>query len=203
MEVPQTEAFLKGEGDAWYHRNKDKPKRDSITPMVINLDLKPTEIVVFGCSDGWQVDNLHQLFPDAHILGVDPSHDAIEDARKSYKAPRVEFMVGTVDFPKIKSADLIIYAFCLYLVDRNLLQRVVMEADAMLREGGHIIIHDFAALNPRKVPYKHKEGLFSYKMNYSKLWTGNPAYQLIGEFYPDTETRVWALRKDTDQGWAL
>ena len=199
--APQTEAFLKSEGDAWYERNKDKPKIDSVTPSILALELHPADIVEFGCGTGWRLDNLHQLFPDAHCLGIDPSTKAIDQARQQFSKPRVEFMVGTVDFPKLHAADLIIYGFCLYLVDRSLLQRVVLEGDAMLREGGHIIIHDFDPKKPHKVPYKHLPGLYSYKMNYAKLWLANPAYELVDKSKPDLETAVWALRKDTNKGW--
>jgi SAM-dependent methyltransferase len=199
--APQAEAFLRGEGDAWFHRNKDKQKIDEISPLVQRHRLDPKEIVVFGCSDGWQVNNLHMLFPEAHCLGIDPSYDAIEEARRKYSRPRVEFMLGTADFPRVHGADLIVYGFCLYLVDRRLLPRIVMEADAMLREGGQLVIHDFDPEYPHKVPYKHKEGLFSYKMNHARLWLVNPAYECLEKTRVTPEESVWVLRKDTSLGW--
>jgi SAM-dependent methyltransferase len=199
--APQAEAFLRGEGDAWYHRNRHKKKVDSVTPAIIRLGIQATEIVEFGCSDGWRSDNLHELFPEAHYLGIDPSFDAIEAARENHTKPRVEFLQGTVDFPRTHAADLLIYGFCLYLVDRHLLFRVALEADDMLREGGHIIIHDFDASRPHKVPYEHKDGLFSYKMNCARLWLGNPAYRCIDKTHPNVDTAVWVLRKDTNKGW--
>jgi SAM-dependent methyltransferase len=141
------------------------------------------------------------LFPEAHCLGIDPSYDAIEEARKKFNLPRVEFMIGTADFPRIQGADLIVYAFCLYLVDRRLLSRIVMESDSMLREGGHIIIHDFDTDQPHKVPYKHRDGLFSYKMKHAKLWMANPAYTCIEHHRINSEESVWVLHKDTGFGW--
>ena len=40
---------------------------------------------------------------------------------------------------------------------------------------------------PYKNEYKHKEGVFSYKMDYSKMFSWNPSYQLISNNYLSEE----------------
>ena len=201
IKAPQTEAFLRGEGDAWFKRNRDKPKHDVVTPHIIALGIKPDVVVEFGCGDGERLGFIHRIFPASHCLGVDPSQAAVDEAIKKNGNLGIDFIRGTADFPLMVSADLIIYGFCLYLVDRELLQRVVYEADAMLREGGHIIIHDFDPSRPHKVPYHHLPGLFSYKMDHSLLWLGNPSYQFVTRSRHEEQTAVTVIRKDTNRGW--
>ena len=102
--------------------------------------------------------------------------------------------------------------FCLYLVDRSLLQRVVAEADRVLANGGLLAILDFDPDVPCARPYHHRPGLMSYKMDYAALFLANPAYVLVdklstshttGQWDPDPQERV-ALslsRKNLEQAY--
>lgn len=49
----------------------------------------------------------------------------------------------------------------------------------MLTDGGVLAIMDFHADRPMRRPYLHAADLYSYKMNYSRLFTANPVYRYI------------------------
>jgi hypothetical protein len=93
------------------------------------------------------------------------------------------------------------YGFCLYLCDRESLPLIVAAGDAALMDGGYLVIQDFDPDYPHKVPYHHVPGLFSYKMNYARLWLANPAYRLVRKNTFDDGTAVWVLKKDVAAGW--
>jgi hypothetical protein len=89
----------------------------------------------------------------------------------------------------------VIYGFCLYLVDREDLFKVVAECDRVLRGGGHVVIHDFIGnhTNPSySRDYEYAPELRSYKMDYGDLWLGHPAYQTVYK-------KIFGMRKDTPE----
>ncbi len=194
----QETEFLKGEGDAWHRRNIDKIKGTPVLQAIITLP-SFKKVVEFGCGDGINIGHI-QLTNDCEAIGIDPSKEAIAAARKTY--PKVKFIAGTASYCLLlREHDLVIYGFCLYLCDRDTLSHVVSVGDLALQDGGHLIIHDFDPEYPHKVPYHHKDGLFSYKMDYSKLWLANPAYSLVSKTVIPDGTAVWVLKKNIAAGW--
>lgn len=195
----QAAIFIASEGDEWHRRNLDKGRMLPVVDMSEYVD-KITSAVEFGCGAGLNIGEI-QYQRGCAALGIDPSSEAISFAREKY--PKAKFLQGTANYHFLDRGghDLLVYGFCLYLCDRESLQSIVSIADNALRDGGHIIIQDFDPEYPHRVPYHHVPGMFSYKMDHSKLWLANPAYSLVRkEVYADGEA-VWLLKKDTKAGW--
>ena len=76
-----------------------------------------------------------------------------------------------------------IFGFCLSLCDPVDYFRIAAEADRVLSERGWLAIYDFTTPAPIKVPYAHKDGLYSHKMEFSRLFMGNPAYRMFARHY--------------------
>jgi hypothetical protein len=195
----QEDAFLNGEANAWYHRNKNKHRDDEILPILKSLQIVPEEVIEFGCGDGWRLSGIKKAFPDATCWGLDPSRDAVYAG--GVKHPDINIRNGVASGFWAMNGDLMIFGFCLYVTDPTELFRTAFHSDYALVDGGHLIIHDFDPEYPHKVPYHHAPGLFSYKMDYSKLWLANPAYSLVVKNTFDDGTAVWVLKKDTNAGW--
>lgn len=196
MKLKQSNKFTKNEGRAWLARNKDKlpPLHDDVTRIILKNKLAPTSVLEIGCANGWRLEKLKQLF-GCKIEGIDPGADHHEWI-KTGTADRLGY--------RNNSFDLVIFGFCLYLVDREDLFKVAHEADRVLKDGGHLIIHDFfVMMDPYKRKYEHADGIFSYHMNYFKLWCANPAYTMIDAIRPDDDTVVHLLKKDIEKGWPL
>lgn len=183
--MQQKDIFLKSEADAWFKRNQGAIAQrnfatdDPVTAAIIDIaaqaspEGRPLRILEVGCGEGsrlsWLAD---QLSADAY--GVEPSSMAVEQAlAKGVKAVR-----GTADTLPYESGffDIVIYGFCLYLCDRQDLFRIAQEADRVLRADAWLVIHDFFATTPVRREYHHKPGVFSYKMDYRKLFDWHPAY---------------------------
>lgn len=187
---PQTRAFLQGEGKAWLDRNiqKLKVEGDPVLEFIKVQNLIPKRVLEIGCANGWRLDELKRRY-DCEIVGVDPGIQLPTQRDDLYRgAAHMLPILG-------KTFDMIIYGWCLYLCDPRDYFFIAAYGDSLLQEGGKLIIHDFHSNVPVRRPYKHKKGLFSYKMDFSKLWTWNPAYYVYSISIVDDETRVTILKK--------
>jgi ubiquinone/menaquinone biosynthesis C-methylase UbiE len=199
--------------DAWFRRNAQALEPASLNSKSVRLfsaHLKADQRVLeIGCANGYQIERL-RLMTGCRANGIDPSPAAIADGTGRF--PNVQLAVGTADALAFDDAsfDAVIFGFCLYLVDRSLLSRVVAEADRVLRPGGRLMITDFDPAHPHRRAFKHQTGLWSYKMQYPTLWLASPAYTLVEkvafsheaeEFHSDPDKRVasWVLAKQDEQ----
>ena len=196
----QADVFLNGEGEKWLARNLNKLPvlDDPVMTAIGDIRVKPSMTLEVGCSNGWRVKLMESRWK-CRSFGIDPM----------FKTTNWNCRQGTADDLSAfddGQFDLLIYGWCLYLCDREDLFAIVCEGDRVLREGGHLVIHDFHPNKPYKKTYKHVEGLFSYKMDYAQLWLANPAYGIVHRVMYDAgddRTCVTILRKSTDNGWPL
>jgi SAM-dependent methyltransferase len=181
----QKEIFLAEEGDKWYGRNAAglaaaSPVRELAASVLASHlpSQSPAKVLEIGCGRG---DNLASLHRSRAIegYGIDPSEQAVKAGAQLF--PSLRLQQGTADALPFANGemDAIWFGFCLYLVDRHLLMLAVAEADRVLRDGGLVMILDFDPGTPTTRKYHHREGVRSYKMDYSKLFLANPAYTLV------------------------
>lgn len=173
----QTTIFLRGEADAWFERNKSRlGERDPVTDALRELNLSPKRILEVGCANGWRLLKLQKLY-DCDVFGLDPSTAAIMEAHKAgLRGVHVGSARSIAQFAD-SSLDLIIFGFCLYLCDPRDLHRIAYLADRALQDEGYIVIHDFDSLFAFARQYKHRDGVFSYHMDFARLWLAHPHYR--------------------------
>lgn len=179
----QKEIFLASEANQWFLRNKkyyDETKDNDgvIIQTLRDIDIIPKKVLEIGCSNGFRLNKINTVF-GSECFGIDPSVQAIENGKKEF--PNISLQVGTADFlPFVdNSFEMIIFGFCLYLCDRKDLFKIAFEADRCLSDNGFLAIIDFYPPLAYKNTYTHTEGIFSYKMNYSKMFSWNPSYNEI------------------------
>jgi SAM-dependent methyltransferase len=207
----QRDEFLFSEGDGWFRRNSAHlATQESLSSFLLGRlipqhDLEIPAVLEIGCGDG---RNLESFATDhCNLFGTDPSSDAVRAGR--VRNPELNLAVGCsdeLDFED-ESFDVVLFGFCLYLVDRSLLFRSVAEADRVLKSGGQLIIIDFDPDAPTKRSYVHVDGLYSHKMDYSRLFLANPAYTLAEKISsdhrfsltptnPSERVAIWSLKKN-------
>ena len=186
MKKKQKEIFLEEEGNAWFERNHlliKNRKMDLQDPIINTLsnilnseDNKNLNLLEVGCGEGkrlhWIANNLK-----INCYGIEPSVKAVEFANNK----GVNVIKGTADILDFdeKKFDFVIFGSCLYLCDRGDLFQIAKEADRVLKDSGYIIIHDFYSSTPLVREYHHYPGLFTYKMDYRKLFDWHPNYKCI------------------------
>ncbi len=197
----QEAEFYLREGNHWHHRNGAK-WRDRIVgdPVLLaTKSLNPISVLEIGCGNGWRLEQ-YRAAGSVTCYGVDPSEEAIADGKKLFPELVLEKRTATT-YDCLNEYDLVIFGFCLYVCDREELMEIVASADGVTQDGGYIAIHDFDPEYSHKVPYHHVPGMFSYKMDYSKLWLANPAYRLVTKTVMPDKTAVWLLKKDMGRAW--
>lgn len=185
MTSTQKGVFLASEGDSWYQRNATalsaacELRELAAATIAVHAPKEPMlKVLEIGCGRG---DNLATLAEHRAVegFGIEPSLQAVREGRQAF--PKLHLQQGTADELPFADGemDVVWFGFCLYLVDRSLLMRAVAEADRVLRDGGLLAIVDFDPGIPTMRRYHHREGLNSYKLDYSRLFLANPAYTMV------------------------
>jgi ubiquinone/menaquinone biosynthesis C-methylase UbiE len=211
----QKEAFLSSEADAWFARNRAGDEAE-VAPseaarLLRRVGATPATVLEIGCSNGQLLASLCAELGCAGA-GVDPSSAAIAAGRKRF--PQLRLEVGTADALPFADGefDAVVFGFCLYLCDRTDLFRIAAEADRVLADPGWMAITDFLPPFPYRNRYVHREGLHSFKLDYSRLFAWNPAYVEWlrevhahggGEDSADQRMGTVLLRKDLAPAWPL
>jgi len=213
--VNQKQIFLGGEGDAWFERNRtlESKESDYVDRTIYSQISECVSILEIGCADGKKLKNIRMKdLEPRKLVGIDPSQRAI--AAGKMISPELDLRVGTADsLPKDEVFDSVILGHCLYLCDRNLLSKIVAEVDRVLNDHGVLIIVDFDPAYPRQRKYRHHVGVWSYKMDYSTLFTAFPHFVLAnktpltlqGDSWSIEEgerVAIWTLRKNTAGGYS-
>ena len=188
--MSQKKIFLNDEGDNWYLRNKDK-SQNYVDLDLISKYLNSFEInnyLEIGCSSGYKTFELARRL-NSKGFGIDPSAMAILEANKikeTFKDNRnnVTFEVGTSDdlndFEN-DFFDLVFVGFCMYLVDRNLLESTYNEIDRVLKKNKFVAILDFDPGSEYSNIYTHNQEVKSFKSDYAKHLISRGYYLIAKE----------------------
>lgn len=174
----QKDIFLNGEGDQYFKRNQAQSIREEPLSFYARFLKKGFRILEIGCSDGANLEYLART-RQCQCYGIDPSVSAVRSGKKKYRD--LTLSVSTADVLKFPNEffDFVLFGFCLYLVDRQTLSKVIAETDRVLKDKGFLGITDFDAKLPRKRVYRYQKGIFSYKMSYSDLFLAFPHYSFV------------------------
>lgn len=175
--MKQKEIFLSGEGDQWFKRNSNSfINKDPVLKSLKKLKINYKSVLEIGCCNGYRLNSLKRK--GVELYGIDPSLKAIDNGKKNFE--NLILSQGTADLLNFEDDkfDLLIFGFCLYLVDSDDLFKVSSEANRVLKNGGHLIIYDFEPSNEYFKSYHHKQGVLTHKMDYSKMFTWSKNYVL-------------------------
>lgn len=212
MTTVQDEIFREGEADRWYARNRINLDSQGTFGQQLSHDVKLLigllepfsdsihRVLEIGCCSGNKLQTLCQAL-SASGEGIEPSRLAVADGNERMKGTPARLVCGTAEkLPfEASSFDLVYFGFCLYLLDRSTLLQALAEADRVLRKGGFLAMTDFDPGVMHKRPYTHREGVFSYKQDYSRFYTEGRLYYLVSKstfshqqayFDPVTDERV-------------
>jgi ubiquinone/menaquinone biosynthesis C-methylase UbiE len=205
----QKDAFLKYEADSYFLRNKHVkyfPEDDVVIKVLREYDCRPKEVLEIGCSTGYRLHAISSLFKHSRTTGVEPSLEAISHGRSLYS--EVEFINGTADdLSTLKSGsfDLVIIGFVLYVVDREVLLKVISETDRVLADGGTLMIIDFFSEKPARNNYQHITEIqaYAYKQNYDELFVASKLYHILDKRSMSHSKKDYDLSSDYYDKYSL
>lgn len=183
----QKESFLSYEANAWFDRNYQVIKnydfnRDRVISLIKEYNLDPQSVLEIGSSAGYRINAIKNIYKECNVFGIDPSEKAIKYGNEHFQD--INLIHGTADnledFEK-QSIDIVIVGFVLYVIDREILFKVVSEIDRVLKNGGILIIVDFFSEKSLKNVYEHIDEFqaYSFKQNYDEIFTSSKLYYLL------------------------
>ena len=193
--------FDKNEADAFFLRYKKGQDLDPLNLLVEWLtpfEKQILKMIEIGCGNGESLSFLSKSL-NSSAFGLEPSKKAVNHIKKKFSLINVkEGFSDNIQF-KDNFFDYVHLGFFLYLVDRKQYLKTISEADRILKFGGYLSIIDFDSPFPYSNKYKHKDGVFSHKIDNSKTFTSTGFYTLINkhtsslkkkEFNSDIDQRV-------------
>lgn len=190
----QDDVFLTREGNQWFARNRNVLGRKGRFdfPLYIlqqyfsQVHNDVTKFIEFGCSNGWRLAILRELFgTEKTYTGIDSSQDAIEDGKKNFAGINLIHSTLTNVPDYVSDYDIGIVNFVLHWVDRNTLAKSVSEIDRSIADGGYLLLGDFFPDSAIRRQYHHcpNEEIYTYKQDYSAIFealgTYKPVYKMV------------------------
>ena len=205
--MTQSELFLGGEGDEWFRRNKSAlfpradlsdPATELVTETLMPFKRQINHVLEIGSGLGQRLYQICNALT-AKGQGVEPSAEAVAQGNSSFD--NIELMVGVAQHLEFDNEyfDLVVFGFCLYLVERDQLLQALSEADRVLRPGGFLAVIDFDPGTRYKTEYEHRQGVRTYKNSYPEFYLSLGHYFLVAKktfshhgdaFDPDPHERV-------------
>jgi SAM-dependent methyltransferase len=103
------------------------------------------KVLDFGCGIGRSMPHLREIFPDADIVGCDPSAESLAIARE--QNPTCRFM-STDELGPDSKFDLVLASCVFHHIPPQDRQMAIRYCYSRLNEGGHFIIFEHNPINP-------------------------------------------------------
>ena len=139
----------------------------SFSPKHISDLSEQISILDVGCGNGCELFKLIEFYNASKGIGVEPSDEAIRLLRQKYSADnRISFVSASAHSLPFESDsfDLVTAWSVLHWVGRNEYLQALGELVRVTSR--YLVVMDFATSCEYKVPYSHKEGFFTYKMDF-------------------------------------
>ena len=180
--MEQDTIFVDSEGDHWYERNKKKliPEReDKVIQMILESGINPARIIEVGCSNGYRLEKLRQMF-QAECYGIDASSEAINAGKKNFPNLFLK-KCGLAEYCSEKQFDLVICNFVLHWIDRNNIIQAMTNIARLVTSGGILILGDFLPDYNQKRRYHHlpEQKIYTYKQDYAQFFVATGIFQEV------------------------
>jgi SAM-dependent methyltransferase len=184
----QSDYFDSSGGDEYFIRNQHRQSEAWELPGLsgeiiewAQLQPVPGKICVVGGASGPEAGFLKSALMSWQVTNVDISQEAIRKGPDLF--PEVIHICEGLDSESISESiseqDCILLAGIMCWIDRDSLARAIYNVAKMLKSGGLLAIYDFFPSNPKVNNFSHREGIFTYKQDYAKLFESAGPFRVI------------------------
>ena len=166
----------------------------------------PQRILEIGCAEGVHSEMLLEVFPDAELLGIDVSEQAITRARERLDAERAEFVaadafeyIGEID----ESFDVILWSECMFFMGDTVsvpeMFRYMGSVVDLLTARGVLVSANMVGVDGSCGGLAHPEVLAAYRRflsSYSELVHYSEHTEYKAEEDEHLSYEIWAFMAD-------
>ncbi len=133
-------------------------------------------ILDIGCNCGIFTGFLAEILPEAKVIGIDPSREAIKFAQTRHKkCSNLEFIVGHSDNLPVKGPfDVVVLRMVLQWLPREGFFKTIAEIDRVARK--FVYINEFFPSVASTSVSVHNKKVKIFKQDYSSIFTSVPYY---------------------------
>lgn len=202
--MSQDSIFSEREGNRWFERNRmaleTNDKTDWPSHLIKLLENKSglQSVVELGCSNGYRLNRIRKdLANNCRCIGVDASHEAIDDGKQRY--PDLELHQGVLTaVPLQDEFDLVIVNFVLHWVDRRTLVKSLSEIDRLTKDRGLLVFGDFLPDYQQRRRYHHlpNDNVYTYKQDYARIFEAFGTYRELSRvtFHHDNKQEGYTIQ---------
>lgn len=177
------QAFTEEESYAYFVRNYDDVDLATLPPRTYLrefFELHPIMVgsaLEIGCGPGSNLRFIRDELGAARVVGTEPSKQVTDELNRRHTG--IEF--EPADSRSLPFADeefdLVVLSGVLPWIDRQYVLHVLGETLRVASR--YVFLADFAPVEPHRVPYHHKDGLYTFKMSYRELLCATRLVRLV------------------------
>lgn len=140
------EKIYKNRKDPWDVGSAETSYYNETLQIIRDLKYSPRRILDLGCGNGIFTNRIKEYFPNADIVGVDISQDAITCAQKNYSNIKFishdirEFSSLQLDFNEF---DIILLLDILYYFEPKELRQILKNVQKLLKIKGYLVVRSW------------------------------------------------------------
>lgn len=164
---------------------------DLILPNTLK-EKKITSILDVGCGAGQVLHHLQTYFSANRAIGIEPSAEGIELLRKNPKFENISFesaFAHKLPF-ETDSFELVTAWSVLHWIGRNEYLQSIGELIRVCSK--YLLVMDFVAAQDYRTPYRHVEGLYTYKQNFDNIISNSGIMRQV-------EVKQWYVEPNSGQ----
>lgn len=141
---------------------------DLILPNTLK-EKKITSILDVGCGAGQVLHHLQTYFTAKRAVGIEPSVEGIELLRKTKNLKNISFESAFAHkLPFVSDSFELVTAWSvLHWIGRNEYLQSIGELIRVCSK--YLLVMDFSAARDYRTPYRHVDGLYTYKQNFDNI----------------------------------
>jgi ubiquinone/menaquinone biosynthesis C-methylase UbiE len=176
--------------DAKHRYYKEWKKRQRSSQRLITYlkaIQRPLNILEIGCGNGWLTNKLAKI-PHAKVTGLDPNGIEIEQARRVFNKPNLQFVHKGFDkdtFDGKVKFDVIIFAASLQYFPS--VKTVITEAFALLNPNGKVHVLD--------TPFYHKDQVETAASRCQKYYTEMGFPEMAEHYFHHTMSKLHGFKQ--------
>lgn len=178
----QTQVFADSESFRYFNARAgfDIPtlKREDLEALPDNV----AHVLDVGCGTGINLAHVADLLHAERAVGVEPNQDTVNALRSNHRGDhRLSFDAASAHrLPfETNSFDLVICWSVLHWVGRDNYLQALGELVRVTKKW--LLVMDFVAAEPFRVPYHHRDGVYTYKMDFTVPLMSSGVLELVDE----------------------